>query len=107
MYLGGKLGIHRRVSVFYLAAAHAQSVIPDWLQLLLISLVLTAVGAVVTFDLFGFVSKYRVPQSPGTIELQEKYGMPDVAKVVGVAFLCVGISVLILFVVFGLVVLAR
>jgi hypothetical protein len=54
--------------VFYLAAAHAQSGIADLLKLLLISVALTAVGAVIAFDLFGFVSKYRVPPSPRTIE---------------------------------------
>jgi hypothetical protein len=50
----------------------------------------TAIGAAVVFDPFGFVSKLGFPTSPGTFELQEKYGRPDVAKVVGVLFLSVG-----------------
>jgi vacuolar-type H+-ATPase subunit I/STV1 len=93
--------------VFYLAATHAQSGIADWLKLLLISVALTAVGSVIAFDLFGFVSKYRVPPSPRTIEAQERYGRPDVAKVVGVVFLSTGVVCLAFSLVIGLVDLAR
>jgi hypothetical protein len=79
----------------------------DWLKLLLIPLALTAVGAVIAFDLFGFVSKYRVSPSPRTIEAQEKYGRPDIVKVVGVVFLSTGVVCLAFCLVIGLVDLAR
>jgi hypothetical protein len=73
-----------------LAAAYAQSGVVAGLKILLISGLIAAIGAVVLFDPFGLVSKYRFHLTPGTLELQEKYGRPDVAKLVGGMFLCVG-----------------
>jgi len=73
-----------------LAAAHAQSGIVVGLKFLLLSVLIAAIGAIVLFDPFGLVSKYRIPPSPRTLESQEKYGRPDVAKLVGAMFLYVG-----------------
>jgi hypothetical protein len=73
-----------------LAMAHAQSGLLTGLKLLLLSGLIAAIGAIVVFDPFGLVSKYRSPSSPGTLELQEKYGRPDIANLVGGIFLCVG-----------------
>jgi hypothetical protein len=73
-----------------LAVAHGQSGVVAGLKILLISGLIAAIGAIVLFDPFGLVSKYRFPPTPGTPELQEKYGRPDVAKLVGGMFLCVG-----------------
>jgi hypothetical protein len=73
-----------------LATAHAESGVVAGLKILLISGLIAAIGAIVLFDPFGLVSKYRFPSSSGSLELQEKYGRPDVAKLVGGMFLCVG-----------------
>jgi hypothetical protein len=73
-----------------LATAHAQSGIVAGLKILLISGLIAAIGAVVLFDPFGLVSRCRFPPPSGTLELQEKYGRPDIAKFVGGMFLCVG-----------------
>lgn len=88
----------------HLAAAHAQSGIAQGLELMLLSGLIAAIGALILFDFFGIVSKYRFPSSPGTRELQEKYGRPDVAKLVGVLFLCVG-GLFFIFVTIGEVIL--
>jgi hypothetical protein len=58
------------------------------LKILMISGLIAALGVIALFD--PLVSKYRSPSSPATLELQEKYGRPDVAKLVGGMFLCVG-----------------
>jgi hypothetical protein len=60
------------------------------LKILMISGLIAALGVIALFDPLGLVSKYRSPSSPATLELQEKYGRPDVAKLVGGMFLCVG-----------------
>jgi hypothetical protein len=44
-----------------LATAHAQSGIVAGLKILLISGLIAAIGAIVPFDPFGLVSKYRFP----------------------------------------------
>lgn len=74
----------------FLAAAQAESGVVAGLKILLLSGLIAAIGAVVIFDPFGLVSKYRFPPSPGSVELQQKYGRPDIAKLVGGGFLCVG-----------------
>lgn len=100
-------GLSWRDSVGYFAAAHTQSAIADGLTLLLISILLTAVGAIIASDLFGFISKYRVPPSRRSVEFQEKWDMPDVSKLVGGLFLCVGVPLFILSLVGELILLAR
>jgi hypothetical protein len=75
------------MTVGYLAEASVQSDLSSELPLVLISAALTVNGAVVLFDLFGFVTKYRVPMSPRSIQL----GLPDPAKVAGGVFLVVGV----------------
>jgi hypothetical protein len=89
------------------AAAHAQSGVVAGLKILLISGLIAAIGAIVLFDPFGLVSKYRFPSSPGTLELQEKYGRPDVAKLVGGMFLCVGGVTFIVISIGEIILLAR
>lgn len=91
----------------YLAAAHAQSGIVSGLKIMLLSGLIVAIGAVTLFDLFGLISKYRFPASSGTRELQEKYDRPDVAKVVGGLFLCVGGGTFALMLVGELILLLR
>lgn len=91
----------------YFAAAHNQSGIALGLTLVLLSFLLTAVGAIITFDLFGFVTKNRVPPSRRTLESQEKWDIPDVSKLVGGLFLCVGVPLFILSLVGVLILLAR
>jgi hypothetical protein len=75
------------MTVGYLAEASVRSGLSSELSLVLISAALTVIGAVVLFDLFGFVTKYRVPMSPRSIQR----GWPDPAKVVGGVFLVVGV----------------
>jgi hypothetical protein len=90
-----------------LAAAHAQSGVVAGLKILLISGLITAIGAIVLFDPFGLASKYRFPPVPGTLELQEKYGRPDVAKLIGGMFLCVGGVTFIVILVGEIILLVR
>jgi len=90
-----------------LAAAHAQSGIVTGLKLLLLSVLIAAIGAIVLFDPFGLVSKYRFPASPGTLELQEKYGRPDIVKLAGSMFLYVGGVIFIFVLILEIILLAR
>lgn len=91
----------------YLAAAHAQTGTSEYFTLLLISIAMMATGFFVAFDPFGFIAKTRVPRSPKSLELEEKWGIPDVTKVVGGGFLCVGVLCLIFCLVIGVVMLMR
>lgn len=90
-----------------LAAAHAQSGVVAGLKILLISALIAAIGAIVLFDPFGLVSKYRMPPSSGTLELQEEYGRPDIAKLVGGMFLCVGGATFIVILIGEVILLVR
>ena len=92
------------------AIAHAQSGISDRLPLFLISVLLTAVGAFLAFDLFGFVSKRQFPRSATDGELQQKWALPDssdVRKLVAWIFLIVGVPLLILSVAVEIALLLR
>jgi len=90
-----------------LAAAHAQSGIVVGLKFLLVSVLIAAIGAIVLFDPYGLVSKYRFPPSPGTLELQEKYGRPDIARLVGAMFLYVGGVTFIFVLILEIILLVR
>jgi hypothetical protein len=77
--------------VNYLVAAHTQSITTvQYFIGLLVLAVFAGVGAVLVFDLFGFVSKYGIPPSRRTVERMERYGLPNPHKIVGGAFLLVG-----------------
>lgn len=89
----------------YLAAAHAQSATSQYFTLLLVSAVLTTVGAITAFDLFGFVSKFAIPPSHRSMEMRERRGLPAPSKVVGGFFLCVGAPVLIITLIVGIIAL--
>lgn len=91
----------------YFAAAHASPAITQGVTLLLISIPLMTIGALLAFDLFGFVSKNRVPPTQRSLEFRERWGLPDTHKLVGGAFLTVGALVFILAVIGELILLAR
>ena len=91
----------------YFATARTQSAIADGITLLLISALLTAVGALLVFDLFGFVSKNRITPTRRSIELRERWGLPDTSKLVGWGFLGVGAPLLVVSLVGEFLLLAR
>jgi hypothetical protein len=93
--------------VEYFAAANSSSAISQGATLLLISVPLIAIGALLAFDLFGFVSKNRVPPTSRSREFRERLGLPDTHKLVGGTFLIVGILVFIFAVIGELIRLAR
>lgn len=61
---------------------------------LLISIAMMAVGSLLAFDLFGFVSRFGAPVRNRVI-LSEKWDL-DIYKLVGGVFLCAGIGLFIL-----------
>lgn len=92
----------------YFAEAYVQSgMAAQGLTLLLISIPAMVVGAILSFDLFGFVSKYRVPRSRWSIELQEKLHLPDTAELVGWVFLSVGVVLFVISSIGELILLVR
>lgn len=91
----------------YFAATRASSPIAQGVTLLLISILLMAVGTLLVFDLFGFVTKNRVPLPSRSLEFRERWGLPDTSKLVGWAFLSVGAPLFIFVLIGELIVLAR
>jgi hypothetical protein len=96
-----------RNQVSNLAAAAASADISDEVKLFVLSIVLTVLGAFSVLDLFGIVTRYRVPRSERSIERQRRWGLPDTPKVVGVVFLGVGVAGLIFSLFIVVVILVR
>ncbi len=72
---------------------------------LLISIAMMAIGSLLAFDLFGFVSKFGVPVRNRVI-FSEKWDL-DIYRLIGGIFLCTGIGLFILVAVAELVWLIR
>jgi hypothetical protein len=72
---------------------------------LLISIAMIAIGSVLAFDLFGFVTRFGAPADKRAI-FSEKWKL-DIYKLVGGIFLCTGIGLFILVAVAELVWLIR
>jgi hypothetical protein len=64
-----------------------------------------AVGSVLAFDLFGFVTKFGAPASKRTI-FSEKWKL-DIYRLIGGIFFCTGIGLFILVAIAELVWLIR